>query len=50
MDPEDYFFSVAADGKSIDCGTAELLNKSFEIPLGTVLFDPGSNDISDPAK
>lgn len=50
VDPEDYFFSVAADGKSIDCGTAELLNKSFEIPLGTVLFDPGSNDISDPAK
>lgn len=42
--PQDYDFSVAAEGKPISCGTASLLGKSFTIPLGTVLFDPTSWD------
>ena len=56
--PQDYDFSVAAEGEPINCGTASLLGKSFTIPIGTVLFDPGSWDdakqectrISKPAK
>ena len=42
--PQDYDFSVAAEGKPINCGTASLLGKSFTIPIGTVLFDPTSWD------
>ena len=42
--PQDYDFSVAAEGKPVSCGTASLLGKSFTIPLGTVLFDPTSWD------
>ena len=40
--PQDYNFSVASGSKSIDCRPATLLGKPFEIPLGTVLFDPNS--------
>ena len=42
--PQDYDFSVTAEGRPISCGTASLLGKSFTIPLGTVLFDPTSWD------
>ena len=48
--PHDYDFLVAPSSKPINCGTATLLgksfniNKSFTIPLGTVLFDPTSWD------
>ena len=62
--PYDYDFLVAPNSKPIKCGTATLLsksfniNKSFTIPLGTVLFDPVSWDegkkkythVSEPAK
>lgn len=41
--PQDYKFScLAPDSKTIKLGTATLLGKPFEIPLGTVLFDPKS--------
>lgn len=40
--PQDYDFSVAPVGKSINRGHATLLGEPFEIPLGTVLFDPMS--------
>lgn len=50
MNPHDYNFSVTTKSKPINLGTATLLGKTFKIPLGTILFDPGSNDISDPAK
>ena len=39
---EDYIFSVASGSKSINRKPATLLGKTFEIPLGTVLFDPDS--------
>lgn len=62
--PHDYDFLVAPSSKPIKCGTATLLgksfniNRSFTIPLGTVLFDPVSWDegkkkytrVSEPAK
>jgi len=50
MNPHDYNFSVTAKSKPINLGTATLLGKTFIIPLGTILFDPGSNDISESAK
>ncbi|WP_298606006.1 pentapeptide repeat-containing protein [uncultured Rothia sp.] len=50
MNPRDYNFSVTEESKPIRCGTAKLLGKSFRIPLSTILFDPDSNDISEPAK
>ena len=50
MNPQDYNFSVTEESKPIRCGTAKLLGKSFRIPLSTILFDPDSNDISEPAK
>jgi len=41
--PQDYKFScLTPDRKTIKLGTATLLGKPFEIPLGTVLFDPDS--------
>lgn len=49
VDPSNYDFSVATNSHDIKRGTAELLNKSFEIPLGTILFDPASGDKSAPA-
>ena len=56
--PQNYMFSVASGSKPINRKPATLLGKTFNIPLGTVLFDPDSpknqhgNYIvhSDPAK
>ena len=45
--PQDYDFSVAPVGKSINRGHATLLGDPFEIPLGTVLFDPMSPKYKD---
>lgn len=58
VNPQDYYFAVRQGSKPINCGTATLLGKTFEIPLGTVLFDPMSpkykdgnySGLSDPAK
>ena len=50
MNPHDYNFSVTTKSKPVNLGTATLLGKTFIIPLGTILFDPGSNDISESAK
>lgn len=38
-DPQDYIFSVCKGSQPIDPGTARLLGKPFEIPVGAVLFD-----------
>ena len=51
-------FTVRKDSKPIKLGTTTLLSKPFIIPIGTVLFDPGSWDeekqdytrVSEPAK
>lgn len=43
-EPRDYDFSVSSESKPIKCQTATLLGKSFTIPIGTILFDPGSWD------
>ena len=40
--PQNYMFSVAPGSKPINCKPATLLGKTFNIPLGTVLFDPDS--------
>ena len=56
--PDDYLFSVHENGKPIRVGRATLLDKPFNIPIGTVLFDPDSweeekqeyTHISEPAK
>jgi len=50
MNPHDYNFSVTTKSKPVNLGTATLLGKTFKIPLGTILFDPDSNLISEPAK
>lgn len=50
MNPHDYNFSVTTRSKPVNLGTATFLGKTFKIPLGTILFDPDSNDISDLAK
>ena len=50
MNPHDYNFSVTTKSKPVNLGTATLLGKTFKIPLGTILFDPDSNDISNLAK
>ena len=59
VDQKDYvFLSVRLDSKPINCGLATLGGKSYEIPLGAVLFDPDSWDeekqkytrISEPAR
>ena len=43
--PQDYKFSpLTPDKKTIKLRTATLLGKTFEIPRGTVLFDPKSLD------
>lgn len=57
-DSQNYKFSVRDGSKPIELGTATLLDKPFDIPVGTVLFDPDSWDeemqdytrISKPAK
>ena len=58
-DPQDYLFEVRAESPhGFSCGEAELLNRTFILPLGTVLYDPDSWDeeqqdytrISEPAQ
>ena len=57
--PQDYLFEARPESKhGFSCGTAELLNRTFILPLGTVLYDPDSWDeekqdytrISEPAQ
>ena len=44
-DPKDYMFENSLKHTlEIRCGTAELLNRTFILPLGTVLYDPDSWD------
>ena len=50
LNPKDNNFLTASGDKTIDLGEATLLGETFEIPLGTVLFDPDSGRISEPAK
>ena len=47
---EDYNFSHHRNSKPIPPGEAELDEVKREIPAGTVLFDPDSDRISEPAK
>lgn len=58
-DPQDYLFETRPESThGFSCGTAELLNRTFILPLGTVLYDPDSWDeekqdythISEPAQ
>lgn len=57
-DQEAHNFTVYEDSQPIPLGTAELLNGTFVLPLGTVLYDPDSWDeeqqeytrISEPAQ
>lgn len=58
-DPQDYLFEVRPESPhGFSCGEAELLNRTFVLPLGTVLYDPDSWDeekqeythISEPAQ
>ena len=44
-DPQDYLFEARPESPhGFSCGTAELLNRTFVLPVGTVLFDPASWD------
>ena len=58
-DPQDYLFEARPESAhGFSCGEAELLNRTFILPLGTVLYDPDSWDeekqdytrISEPAQ
>ena len=58
-DPQDYLFEARPESPhGFSYGTAELLNRTFVLPLGAVLYDPNSWDeekqeytrISEPAK
>lgn len=58
-DPQDYLFETRPESPhGFSCGEAELLNRTFVLPLGAVLYDPNSWDeekqeytrISEPAK
>lgn len=58
-DPQDYLFEARPESPhGFNCGEAELLNRTFILPLGAVLYDPDSWDeekqeytrISEPAK
>jgi hypothetical protein len=58
-DPRDYLFEARPESPhGFSCGTANLLNRTFVLPLGTVLYDPDSWDeekqeytrISEPAQ
>ena len=41
--PQDYLFEARPESPhGFSCGTAELLNRTFILPLGTVLYDPDS--------
>ena len=59
VDPQDYLFEEHPESPhSFSCGEAELLNRTFILPRGALLFDPGSWDeekqdytrISEPAQ
>lgn len=44
-DPQDYLFEARTESPhGFSCGEAELLNRTFILPLGAVLYDPGSWD------
>lgn len=44
-DPQDYLFEARPESPhGFSCGTATLLNRTFVLPLGTVLYDPDSWD------
>ena len=58
-DPQDYLFEARPESRhGFSCGTATLLNRTFVLPLGAVLYDPDSWDeekqdytrISEPAQ
>lgn len=58
-DPQDYLFEVRPESAhGFSCGTANLLNRTFILPVGAVLYDPDSWDeekqeytrISEPAQ
>ena len=58
-DPQDYLFETRPESRhGFSCGTAELLNRTFVLPIGAVLYDPDSWDeeqqdytrISEPAQ
>ena len=43
--PQDYLFEARLESThGFSCGTATLLNRTFILPLGTVLYDPDSWD------
>ena len=44
-DPQDYLFEAHPESPhGFSCGEAELLNRTFILPIGAVLYDPGSWD------
>ena len=44
-DPQDYLFEARPESThGFSCGAATLLNRTFVLPLGTVLYDPDSWD------
>ena len=44
-DPQDYLFEVRPESThGFSCGTATLLNRTFVLPVGAVLYDPDSWD------
>ena len=58
-DPQDYLFEVRLESPhGFSCGEAQLLNRTFVLPIGAVLYDPDSWDeekqdytrISEPAQ
>ena len=58
-DPQDYLFEARPESPhGFSCGEAELLNRTFILPVGAVLYDPASWDeeqqeytrISEPAQ
>lgn len=58
-DPRDYLFGTRSESPhGFSCGTAKLLNRTFVLPVGAVLYDPDSWDeeeqeytrISEPAQ
>lgn len=58
-DPQDYLFEACPESPhGFSCGEANLLNRTFILPVGAVLYDPGSWDeekqeytrISEPAQ
>lgn len=44
-DPQDYLFEACPESPhGFSCGTAKLLNRTFILPVGAVLYDPDSWD------